>query len=215
MVRFAARTGHWEITNIGYARVNVGGKRMLVASNFLDNPNNLPKTRTNWTIISTILSGAIDCIIAGYGTGQQRSKEQRLVTTGKKWPWNVIEPRPIIQCDTNGRLVAKYPYPAEAGRRTGLLAHRERLQQAALFKRPISTKRRYLTTMLAAIFGIGKRTILLLKRTLNFTEGLACDIMEVLDFFYIKSWNKRTKKEGTRRFFALYPGDDERSESAP
>ena len=60
-------------------------------------------------------------------------------------------------------------------------------QQAALFKRPISTKRRYLTTMLAAIFGIGNRTILLLKRILNFTEGLACDIMEVLDFFYIKS----------------------------
>ena len=26
---------------------------------------------------------------------------------------------------------------------------------------------------------------------------------------------KGQKKEGTRRFFALYPGDDERSESAP
>ena len=41
--------------------------------------------------------------------------------------------------------------------------------------------------MLAAIFGIGKRTIFLLERTLNFTGGPAHGIIEVLGFFYIKS----------------------------
>ena len=48
-----------------------------------------------------------------------------------------------------------------------------------------------------------------------FTEGPAYGIMEVLDFLYIKSCTKKTKKRGYKAFFALYPGDDERSESAP
>lgn len=59
--------------------------------------------------------------------------------------------------------------------------------------------------MLAAIFGIGKRTIFLLKRTLNFTGGSVYGIIEVLGFFYIKSLNKKTKKEGTRRSLPCTP----------
>ena len=129
----------WEITNIGYARVNVGGKRMyvhrLVASNFLDNPNNLPEANhKDENKLNNHFSNLEWCdrlYNCRHGTGQQRPKEQHLVTTGKEWPWNVIEPRPIVQCDTNGKFVAKYPYPAEAGRRTGFSA--SSLIQAANF----------------------------------------------------------------------------------
>lgn len=115
----------WEITDTGYARVGIDGKKMyvhrLVASNFLDNSDDLPEVNhKDENKLNNHFSNLEWCTREynnAYGTGPQRRSN-----SCRNWPWRTKDPRPIVQCDIDNNFMTEYPFPAEAARQVGCTA---------------------------------------------------------------------------------------------